>query len=95
MKIRRIAMDTRPQNTAFLSRAGNGYSPEQFQALRKIEIGNGTVSSLAMLIIVDDANIHEIILDISAYRYSSMEIGALRRSRWPEFSPLRSGSRDC
>lgn len=128
MKIKRIAMDTHPENTAFLSRAGNGYSPEQFQALRKIEIGNGTVSILATLIIVDDAcllepgqiglgeqafrrlglpegtevtfrqapvphslehvrrkidgdtlddaDIHEIIQDISAYRYSPMEIGA-------------------
>jgi len=128
MKIKRIAMDTHPENTAFLSRSGNGYSPEQFQALRKIEIGNGTVSILATLIIVDDAcllepgqiglgeqafrrlglpedtevtfrqapvphslehvrrkidgdtlddaDIHEIIQDISAYRYSPMEIGA-------------------
>jgi|TARA_R110000868_G_scaffold67056_5_gene199337 thymidine phosphorylase len=55
MKIRRIAIDTHPENTAFLSRSGNGYSPEQFQALRKIEIGNGNVSILATLAIVDDA----------------------------------------
>ncbi len=128
MKIKRIAIDTHPENTAFLSRGGNGYSPEQFQALRKIEIGNGTVSILATLAIIDDAallepdmiglgeqafrrlglpegaevsfrqapvphslehvrrkidgdtlddaDIHEIIQDISAYRYSPMEIGA-------------------
>jgi thymidine phosphorylase len=128
MKIRRIAIDTHPENTAFLLREGNGYSPEQFQALRKIEIDNGTVSILATLAIVDDtcllesgqiglgeqafrrlglpegaevtfrqapvphsiehvrrkidgdtlddADIHEIIQDISAYRYSPMEIGA-------------------
>lgn len=55
MKIRRIAIDTHPENTAFLSRSGNGYSPEQFQALRKIEIGDGNVSILATLAIVDDA----------------------------------------
>lgn len=128
MKIKRIAIDTHPENTAFLSRGGNGYSPEQFQALRKIEIGNGATSILATLAIVDDAcllepdmiglgeqafrrlglpegaevtfrqapvphslehvrrkidgdtlddaDIHEIIQDISAYRYSPMEIGA-------------------
>lgn len=55
MKIRRIAIDTHPENTAFLSRSGNGYSPEQFQALRKIEIGDGNDSILATLAIVDDA----------------------------------------
>lgn len=128
MKIKRIAIDTHPENTAFLARGGNGYSPEQFQALRKIEINNGDVSILATLAIVDDtsllapdmiglgeqafrrlglsegtevtfrqapvphslehvrrkidgdtlddADIHEIIQDISAYRYSPMEIGA-------------------
>lgn len=128
MKIKRIAVDTHPENTAFLLREGNGYSPEQFQALRKIEIGNGMASILATLAIVDDtfllepgmiglgeqafrrlglpegtevvfrqapvphslehvrrkidgdtlddADIHEIIQDISAYRYSPMEIGA-------------------
>jgi len=128
MKVRRIAIDTHPENTALLLREGNGYSPEQFQALRKIEIGNGAVSILATLAIVDDscllesgqiglgeqafrrlglpegsevtfrqapvphslehvrrkidgdtlddADIHEIIQDISAYRYSPMEIGA-------------------
>jgi len=128
MKIRRIAIDTHPDNTAFLLREGNGYSPEQFQALRKIEIGNGSASILATLAIVDDtcllepgmiglgeqafrrlglpegsevsfrqapvphslehvrrkidgdtlddADIHEIIQDIAAYRYSPMEIGA-------------------
>ena len=128
MKVKRIAIDTNPENTAFLSRSGNGYSPEQFQALRKIEISDGTVSILATLAIVDDASllerdtiglgeqafrrlglaegaevtfrqapvphslehvrrkidgdtlddaeIHEIIRDISAYRYSPMEIGA-------------------
>ena len=54
MKIRRVAIDTHPENTAFLLREGNGYSPEQFQALRKIEIGNGSVSILATLAIVDD-----------------------------------------
>lgn len=128
MKIKRVAIDTHPENTAFLLREGKGYSAEQFQALRKIEIGNGSVSILATLAIVDDAcllepgmiglgeqafrrlglpegtevsfrqapvphslehvrrkidgdtledaELREIIRDITAYRYSPMEIGA-------------------
>ena len=55
MKIRRIGIDTHPENTAFLLRKGNGYSAEQFQALRKIEIGDGKASILATLAIVDDS----------------------------------------
>ena len=54
MKIKAVAIDTHPENTAFLLREGNGYSPEQFQALRKIEIGNGDATILATLAIVDD-----------------------------------------
>lgn len=54
MKIKAVAIDTHPENTAFLLREGNGYSPEQFQALRKIEIGNGEATILATLAIVDD-----------------------------------------
>ncbi|MEN3976599.1 thymidine phosphorylase family protein [Emcibacter sp. SYSU 3D8] len=59
MKIKRIAIDTHPDNTAFLLREAKGYSPEQFQALRKLEIGNGSVSILATLAIVDDARLLE------------------------------------
>ncbi|MBC2663632.1 thymidine phosphorylase family protein [Novosphingobium flavum] len=57
MKIRRIGIDTSPDNTAFLLRTGNGYSPEQFQALRKIEIGDGSVTILATLALVDDTGL--------------------------------------
>ncbi|MDE2405104.1 MAG: thymidine phosphorylase family protein [Sphingomonadales bacterium] len=59
MKIKRVAIDTHPDNTAFLLRSGNGYSAEQFQALRKIEIGDGACSLLATLAIVDDPAIVE------------------------------------
>lgn len=59
MKIKRIAIDTHPDNTAFLLRHGNGYSAEQFQALRKIEIGDGRASILATLAIVDDPGLLE------------------------------------
>ncbi|MDP3907811.1 thymidine phosphorylase family protein [Novosphingobium sp.] len=54
MRIKRVAIDTHPENSAFLLREGNGYSPEQFQALRKIEIGDGAATILATLAIVDD-----------------------------------------
>lgn len=54
MRIKRIGIDSHPENTAFLLRDGEGYSPEQFQALRKIEITNGAASILATLAIVDD-----------------------------------------
>lgn len=54
MKIKRIAIDTHPDNTAFLLRGGDVYSAEQFQALRKIEVGDGRQSILATLAIVDD-----------------------------------------
>ncbi len=128
MRIRRIAIDTHPENTAFLLRKDNGYSAEQFRALREIEVGDGCCSILATLAIVDDprilaggeiglgeqafrrlglpegrdvsikqarpplsleyvrrkidgdtldeAEIHAIIQDVAAYRYSPMEIAA-------------------
>jgi thymidine phosphorylase len=54
MKIRSVAIDTYPENTAFLLRGGGDFAPEQFQAMRKVEIGNGEASILATLAIVDD-----------------------------------------
>ena len=36
LKIRRVAVDTYPENTAFLLRSADGYGAEQFQAMRKI-----------------------------------------------------------
>ncbi|HSR00486.1 MAG TPA: thymidine phosphorylase family protein [Sphingomicrobium sp.] len=52
--IRRIPIDTYPENTAFLLRDGDGYSPEQYQALRKIRVFSGSHEILATLNIVDD-----------------------------------------
>jgi len=56
-KIRRIPIDTYPENTAFLLREGNGYSPEQFQALKKIRITGSCGEILATLALVDDGDI--------------------------------------
>jgi thymidine phosphorylase len=52
--IRRIPIDTHPENTVFMLRDGKGYSPEQFQALRKIRVFSGPHEILATLDIVDD-----------------------------------------
>jgi len=128
MKIRRVAIDTHPENTAFLLRSSDGYGPEQFLALRKIEVVGEDKCVLATLAISDDptivgkgeiglgeqafrrlnlpegtsvsiaqakpprsleavrrkiggdvlsdGEISAIIVDIAAYRYSPMEIGA-------------------
>jgi len=56
-KIRRIPIDTHPENTAFLLRHGNHYSAEQFQALRKIRVTAECGEILATLALVDDPTI--------------------------------------
>jgi thymidine phosphorylase len=55
--IRRVPIDTYPENTAFMLRDGEGYSPEQYQALRKIRISTGCHEILATLNIVDDESL--------------------------------------
>jgi thymidine phosphorylase len=55
--IRRIPIDTHPENTVFMLRDGKGYSPEQFQALRKVRVFSDTREILATLAIVDDDNL--------------------------------------
>ncbi len=54
LKIRRVPIDTYPENTVFLLRRGNGYSPEQFQALRKLRVKADCGEILATLALVDD-----------------------------------------
>ena len=54
LKIRQVPIDTHPENTAFLLRHGNGYSAEQFQALRKIRISGEGREILATLAVTDD-----------------------------------------
>lgn len=46
LTIKRLAIDTYPENTAFLLRQSNGYSAEQFQALRKIRV-NGESAEIS------------------------------------------------
>lgn len=57
LKIRKVAVDTFPENTAFMLRAANGYDAEQFQALRKIEVIHAQRQILATLAISDDTSI--------------------------------------
>ncbi|MBA3053435.1 MAG: thymidine phosphorylase family protein [Sphingomonadales bacterium] len=79
LKIRRIAIDTHPENTAFLLRKGNGYSAEQFQALRKIRIAGADASILATLAIADDLELlgpGEIGLGEQAFRRLGLPEGA-------------------
>ncbi len=57
LSVRRIPIDMHPDNTAYLLRHGNGYSAEQFQALRKIRISADGCEILASLGLVDDERI--------------------------------------
>jgi thymidine phosphorylase len=57
LKIKRVAIDTYPENTAFLLRSADGYGAEQFQAMRKIEITGNAGGILATLAICDDSNL--------------------------------------
>ena len=77
--IRRVPIDTDPENTAFLLRDGEGYSPEQFQALRKIRVFEGPREILATLNIVDDECLvghDEIGLGEQAFRRLGCQEGA-------------------
>jgi len=57
LKIKRVAIDTYPENTAFMLRSDDGYGAEQFQAMRKIEITGNACGILATLAICDDSNL--------------------------------------
>jgi thymidine phosphorylase len=88
-KIRRIPIDTHPENTVFLLRRGNGYSAEQFQALRKLRISSCSTEILATLALVDDESIvapGEIGLGEQAFRRLSCVEGtevAIEQARPP------------
>ncbi|MFC3173732.1 thymidine phosphorylase family protein [Novosphingobium bradum] len=51
--IRHIPIDTYPESTVFLPRRDNGYSPEQFKAMRKVQVTGRCGEILATLAIVD------------------------------------------
>lgn len=71
LKVKLVRLDTYPENTAFLSRDCTSYRPEEFQALRKIEISLDDRTILANLVISDDRTIvgaDEIGLGMQAFR---------------------------
>ncbi|MGE0408586.1 MAG: hypothetical protein AB7P23_04890 [Amphiplicatus sp.] len=91
LKIKRVAVDTEPENTVFLSRQCAIYRAEEFRTLKKIEILGGTRRLLATLHIVDDPAIagpDQLGLGEQAFRRLKMEEGA--EVRIAQASPPRS-----
>lgn len=88
--IRLVAIDTHPENMAFLPRTGSSYGAEQFQALRKIEISGGGAGILATLAILDDEHLlqpGEIGLGEQAFRRLGLPAGTtvtIAQARQPE-----------
>jgi len=78
LKAKKVALDTEPENTVFLSRNCGPYRAEEFTALRKVEIASGNRSILATLIISDDTRIvgnDELGLGNQAFRRLKIEEG--------------------
>ena len=74
-----VALDTAPENTAYLSRKCSVYRAEEFTALKKIEVTNGEKKILATLVLVDDPDIvapHELGLGTPAIRRLGAADGA-------------------
>ncbi len=91
LKIKRVAIDTEPENTVFLSRQCVVYRPEEFRALKKIELTSGGKSLLATLSITDDPAItapDELGLGIQAFRRLGAAEGAAVEIR--QATPPRS-----
>ena len=79
LKLRRIGIDTYPENMALLSRACTIYRAEEFQALRKIEIASDSRQILATLAITDDPALvgaDELGLGIQAFRRLGLPEGS-------------------
>ncbi len=57
LKLKRVAIDSQGANMAFLARNCVPYRPEEFQALKKIEVLHNGRKLLASLLIVDDDTI--------------------------------------
>ncbi|WP_417450972.1 thymidine phosphorylase family protein [Kordiimonas sp.] len=57
LKLKRVAIDTQGENVAFMARNCAVYRPEEFQALKKIEVQHAGHTLLASLMIVDDDSI--------------------------------------
>lgn len=79
LELKRVAIDTYRDNVAFLARNCSVYRPEEYQALKKIEVMNGKRHLLASLLIVDDESIvgpNELGLSEQAFRRMGLKEGA-------------------
>lgn len=79
LKLRRIALDSAPENIAVLSRHCTVYRAEEFRALRKIEVFGGAREMLATLMIADDGGLvepDELGLSVQAFRRFDMAEGS-------------------
>lgn len=79
LTIKRLAIDTHPENTVFLLRQSNGYAAAQFQALRKIRVSGKGAEILAALALVDESILlkpGEIGLGEQAFRRLGLPEGA-------------------
>ncbi|MEZ5668256.1 MAG: thymidine phosphorylase family protein [Alphaproteobacteria bacterium] len=79
LKLRRIALDSAPENIAVLSRRCTVYRAEEFRALRKIEVTGDGRQVLATLMIADDGDLvapDELGLAVQAFRRFGLPEGA-------------------
>lgn len=82
LKLRRVGIDTYPENMALLSRECKIYRAEEFQALRKIEVVGDGRQILATLAIADDPALiaeDELGLGVQAFRRLGLPEGSLVR----------------
>jgi thymidine phosphorylase len=80
LKLRRIGIDARHENVAFLARDCVQYRPEEFEALEKVEVAANGRRILAILNVVDDGAIlrsDEIGLGERAFRYFGLPEGTM------------------
>lgn len=80
LKLRRLAIDTYPENLALLSRTCTAYRAEEFRALKKIEISNDGRRLLSTLAIADDPKLvgpDEIGLGEQAFHRLALPEGSL------------------
>ncbi|WP_411816065.1 thymidine phosphorylase family protein [Hyphococcus sp. DH-69] len=84
LKVKKIAIDTEPENTVFLSKHCTSYRAEEFRALKKIEIHSQdqTVKNniLATLLIADDPSLvapDELALGEQAFRRLALPEGSI------------------
>jgi thymidine phosphorylase len=80
LKVRRINLDTGRENVVVISRHSRALRPEVFRGFSRVELGNGTRSMLATLLISDDDSLvgsQELGLAEPAFRRFACPAGSL------------------